>query len=37
LQGTGSYAQQNNINLQQIVDATNQWIEIDQAIIQIGR
>lgn len=39
LQDTDSYAQQNNIlnNLQQIRDATNQWIEISDAIIQIGR
>ena len=37
LQGTGEYATANNINLQQILDATRQYIEIQEMIIERGR
>jgi tetratricopeptide (TPR) repeat protein len=37
LDGTQEYARTNSINLQQFLDATRQWIEINEAIIQRGR
>jgi tetratricopeptide (TPR) repeat protein len=37
VQGTGEYASSAGINLQQIVDATSQWIEISEMLIQRGR
>ncbi|MDH3208294.1 MAG: tetratricopeptide repeat protein [Gemmatimonadota bacterium] len=36
-EGTEEYASSQNINLQQFVDATRQYIEIQEAIIQRGR
>lgn len=36
-QGAMGYAQQRNINLTQIIDATDQYIEIQDAIIRRGR
>ncbi|MDH3207765.1 MAG: tetratricopeptide repeat protein [Gemmatimonadota bacterium] len=37
LSGTAEYAQANNINLQQFLDASTQWIEISEMIITRGR
>ena len=37
LSGTAEYAQANNINLQQFLDASTQWIEISEMIIERGR
>ena len=37
LTGTGEYARANDINLQQFLDASTQWIEISEMIIARGR